>query len=276
MALLAGCQSQAQKEIYFEKGVALGVNKNHSLEEASGIVESVRNPGYLWAHNDSGNPPELFLLDGKTAKTKKVYRFAGISNRDWEDITLGIEDGVPYLYVGDIGDNLARYEFKYIYRTAEPALSDSTSITRFDTLRVKLEGGMRDTEALLLDPVSRSLFLVSKREHSVMLFEIRYPFAGDTLIAKNVGHLPVRNITAGAISPDGTEVLLKNYEHIYYWKKQGQQTIPDLLKSDPIKLAYEREPQGESIAWARDGSGFYTLGENAKGERSRLFFYKRK
>ena len=32
------------------------------------------------------------------------------------------------------------------------------------------------------------------------------------------------------------EVLLKNYEHIYYWKKSGDETIVDLLKKPDIEL----------------------------------------
>jgi hypothetical protein len=30
-----------------------------TISEASGIADSKRNPGYLWVHEDSGNPPQL-------------------------------------------------------------------------------------------------------------------------------------------------------------------------------------------------------------------------
>jgi hypothetical protein len=69
---------------------------------------------------------------------------------------------------------------------------------------------------------------------------------------------------------------LKNYDQIYYWKKQGTESLVELLQTPAIELYYDREPQGESIAWAEDGSGFYTLGENAKGQKAKLYFYKRR
>ena len=217
------------------------------------------------------------MLD-ENAVTKKIYTLSKIENIDWEDIALGPgpEENTYYLYVGDIGDNLIRRAVKYIYRTREPLLDGSEEITDFDTMMVKLSDEVRDTETLLSDPISKNLYLVSKREHDVGLYEITYPFTADTLIAVRVHSLPLKNINGGSISPPGNEVLLRNYEHIYYWKKTGNESIIDLLKKPAIELRYDPEPHGESIAWARDGSGFFTLGENAKGERARLFFYKRK
>ena len=42
----------------------LGVIENvGQIQEASGIVASYRNKGYLWTHNDSGDRNRIFLLD---------------------------------------------------------------------------------------------------------------------------------------------------------------------------------------------------------------------
>lgn len=200
----------------------------------------------------------------------------GIDNRDWEDILLVNDSLHNYLFIGDIGDNLARYDNKYIYRVPEPSLNDSSLITRFDTLRIKLEGEIRDTEAMLFDPLTKSLFLVSKREKSVMLFEITYPYSENPITARQVATLPITRVTSGSVSTNGKEVLLKNYEHIYYWRRDNDEPLAQLLQQKPTKLAYTPELQGEAITWARDGSGFYTLSENGRGERAPLYFYKRK
>ncbi len=274
---IAGCLAPYESTSPFEQGRSLGTNKNHKLEEPSGLVASITNPGLLWTHNDGGNPAQLFLLD-TMARTKKVFTLANIKNRDWEDITLGpcADQNTPCIFIGDIGDNLAQYPLKYIYSFKEPSLNDPEQIEVFDTLVVKLSDGARDTEAMMIDPVSRNLYLVSKREKEVMLYEVASPFLADTLIAKKVLTFSLHEIVAGNISPDGKEVLLKNYRKIYYWKKKGNESLVELLKSAPVHLAYEPEPQGESIAWASDGSGYYTLSENAKGERGKLYFYKRK
>lgn len=272
---LSSCVSQPVGP-HFLAGVQTGINKNHDLEEVSGIAESLAVPGHLWAINDSGNPAEIFLLNESGARTVKKFKLHGIDNRDWEDIVLVKDSLHNYLYIGDIGDNMARYEFKYIYRVQEPALNDSSVITQFDTLQVKLEGENRDTEALLFDPLTRNLYLVSKREQSVILFEITYPYSGSPIVAHPVATLPVSRITAGSISTDGKEILLKNYEHIYYWRREDDEPLAQLLQQKPTKLAYTPELQGEAITWAHDGSGFYTLSENGRGERAPLYFYKRK
>ncbi len=276
--LTAQCQPAPQNEQLFYKGVSRGTNKNGRLEEASGLVASAFNPGLAWSLNDSGNPAEIFLLDLATAKTIKTFSLKNRENRDWEDIAAGPgpEENVNYLYIGDIGDNLGRWPVKYIYRIREPSIADPEEIADVFTMTIKMEDSPRDTEALMCDPISKNLYLVSKREHHALLYEIAFPFRGDTLVAKKILQLPIKDITAGDISIDGKEVLLKDYKHIYYWKKKGDESIPELLKTSYSELAYDSELQGEGIAWARDGSGFFTLGENARGERAKLYFYKRK
>ena len=121
LGLLATCSPKASDEELFLVGRSLGVNRNERLEEASGLAASIRYPGFFWTHNDSGHPAELFLLDS-AAQTRRVFTLSKIKNRDFEDIALGPGpvEGVGYIYLGDIGDNLERHPFKYIYRFQEP------------------------------------------------------------------------------------------------------------------------------------------------------------
>lgn len=276
LMLVGACKSRKQIDGPFAEGVAQGVNTNKDLEEASGLVASRRYPGMLWTHNDSGHPPELFLLD-TLGVTRRTFRIIGAENRDWEDITLGPgRDSINYIYVADIGDNNAKHKIKFIYCVEEPSAHQEGELTVVDTLLVRLADKKRDTETLMVDPISHNLYLVSKREDNVSLYEVKFPFAADTLLAEPVLTLPIRGVVAGDISPDGREILLKTYDNIYYWRRLAGQSVADALQAPAIELAYIPEPQGESIAWAVDGSGFYTLGENAKGERSKLFFYARK
>ena len=109
------------------------------------------------------------------------------------------------------------------------------------------------------------------------MYQIPFQFnSGDTVVAEREIILPLTRIVAADVSAEGTEVLIKNYDYIYYWKRTDNQSISELLQTNPIELSYNREPQGESIAWQRDGAGFYTLSEEAKNYRGRLLFYKRK
>lgn len=248
------------------------------LEEASGLVASVAHPGYFWTHNDSGNGADLFLIDSK-AQIAATMPLGKVKNRDWEDIAIGSgpQPDKTYLYVGDIGDNRAQYPYKIIYRFEEPAAIENKRIEKFDTLFIQLPDGTRDAETLMIDPVSSDMFMVSKREDSVRLYQFSNTWkSGDTLTAELKIKMPYKLTVAGDISADGSEVLLKNYDHVYYWKRSGTEPIAELLKQTPVELKYKPEKQGEAIAWSRDGSGYYTLSESSTHERARLLFYKRK
>jgi len=270
----SGCNTSVIENGPFASGRVLGVNKSHALEETSGLASSTRYPGMLWAHNDSGNPAELFLLDS-SAQTVASFRLSNSRNRDWEDIAIAPgPDSTDWLFVGDIGDNSNKHKYLYIYCLKEPDLNGSGEAIVSDTVIISLADKPRDAEALLADPVSRNLYIVTKREKEVHVYEVPYPFA-DTVVAASALRLPIRYITAGDISRDGSEILLKSYTAIYYWKRAPGESVLDALRAAPQELTYAHEPQGEALSWAVDGSGFYTLSENAKGERGRLLFHAR-
>ncbi len=248
------------------------------LKEASGLVASIANPGMLWVHNDSGNPAEIFLID-TLAQIKMVCRLANVKNRDWEDIAIGTgpDSTKHYIYVADIGDNDAKYPVKILYRFEEPVLSaESITITSFDTLYLKLDDGTRDMEAIMIDPLKHGMYLLSKREDSVHFYKVNYPYQGDTLNARFRVKLPFHDINAAEISPDGTEVVIKDYDNIYYWHRPDGGKVSHLLQTPPVVLPYQPEKQGEAITFARDRSGYYTLSESHDGKRAQLMFYKRK
>lgn len=275
--ILLSCSKEEKKSTLFEPQQNLG-KVSKKLEEASGLIASIENPGYLWTLNDGRNPAEIYLIDEK-AEIVMTCKLKNIVNRDWEDITIGPgpEEGVNYLYVADIGDNDAVYPFKILYRIKEPKRSEKKiELTQIDTLVIKLPDGKRDSESIMVDPITNYFYIISKREKEVRLYEIRFPFESDTLQAVSLSKLPLTSIVAANISPDGSEVLLKNYTDVYYWKRGENQPILSLLLSDPIKLNYTPEHQGEAIAWKRDGSGFYTLSESSLMTEANLYFYKRK
>lgn len=273
---LMACSAGHHSELFLP-----GTNQgtiDKKLEEASGLVASANHPGYFWTHNDSGNGADLFLIDSQ-AKIAARISLENVRNRDWEDITLGPgpEPNKSYLYVGDIGDNDARYPFKMIYRLEEPTEIEDERIHKFDTLFLQLPDGTRDTEALMIDPVFSDMFLCSKREDSIRLYQFSTTWkSGDTLIADLKIKIPYFNTVAADISADGAEILLKTYNHVFYWKRAAGESVPETLKSNPVQLNYKPEEHGEAITWTRDGSGYYTLSESNGHKRAQLLFYKRK
>lgn len=249
-----------------------------TLEEASGLVASRANPGYLWTHNDSGDVARIFLID-QEGNIRFTCTLMGATHRDWEDIAIGPGPDTlkTYLFIADTGDNRQQYPYKYIYYLEEPVLQGKVAdtIRTWQRMTIRLDDGIRDCETLLADPVTKSLFLVSKREDSVRVYEIRSPFKADTLTANRQLTLPYHNITAGDLSPDGREVLLRSYTAVYYWPRPAGSSLADALRMPATSLLYEPEPQGEAIAFRLDGTGYFTLSESPQGNRAHLLFYKR-
>jgi hypothetical protein len=263
----------------FETGKKLAEATDKQLWEASGLASSANNPGMLWTLNDSGNGAEVFLID-EELNIRLTCRLKGMVNRDWEDIALGPgpEAGKNYLYIAEIGDNMAIFQYKHIYRFEEPTASKQTLLTieKFDAITFQLPDRKKDMEALMINPLTKNLYVVSKREEPVYLYELKYPhLTTDTLTATRLISLPLTQIVAADFSPSGQELLMKNYENVYYWNI-GTSNLLDALKENPLMVQYEQEPQGESITFSRDGSGFYTISEHVKGKKSYLYFYPRK
>lgn len=285
--VLADCEKKTLQNPTDAFGTAqrLGKMSDRALSEASGLAASPGNPGHLWTVNDSGNDASILLVD-TSLHVQMICILAGIENRDWEDIVAGPgpDSSKHYLYVGEIGDNRAKHAYSYIYRFEEPVLSRSATtghvapalaITDFDTITFRLPDRPKDMEALFMDRKNRDLYLVSKREEPVYLYRIAYPYSThDTLTAKKVMALPLTTITAADLSPDGREIVMKNYEHIYYWQSTTPTSVVNLLAQPPFEIPYEEEPQGEAMTWALDGSGFYTLSEHPLGSRVHLYLYK--
>lgn len=287
-------QYTADKDVFFAGPQPMGELNTGLITEASGMVVSSKNDNAIWVHNDSGNAPVLFLIDQK-ANVLKSFVLEGIENRDWEDIALGPgpEAGKSYLYLGDIGDNLGIRDQKIIYRFPEPEYAAGTAITS-DTVKIISSihfiypDGKHDAEVLMIDPLTQDLFIISKNLERPAIYKL----AADSIASANKQNPAVLEhcgdveftednmfglITGGDIGSDGTEVLIKTYSKVYYWKKEDpESSICELLRSTPDSLTYEPEPQGEAIAFGQSKDGYYTLSEKRFGSIPILYFYPRK
>ena len=260
-----------------------GIIESDAIIEASGIAASRKNPGVFWTHNDSGDKSRIFAFDSTGGHIATFY-LAGVQNRDWEDICIGPGEieGEQYIYIGNIGDNSARYFPKYIYRIIEPTLTfgetpTDTVIYNVDRLAFGYENGKRNAETLMIDPETLDFYIVSK-EQNTKVYQLAYPYpftsspSSSIDTAKVVGELPFKTAVAGDISPDGNEILIKRKGIIYYWKRDENETIIDVLQKLPTTVPYFKEPQGEAVCWASDLSGYYTISE---GSHPHLYFYPR-
>lgn len=272
-----------QGNLPFTNGVAKGTITHTEINEASGLVTSMGNPGFLWTHNDSGDAARIFLIDG-SARLNATYYLEGVVARDWEDIGTMERSGRNYLLVGDIGDNGGHYPYVQLHVVEEPVvasgrdvLTDTIPKEYINTFVLKYEDGPRDAESLFFDPIGNWLYVISKRELRAGIYRTFLPETPtDTLTLKRAGTLPHTFITAADISRDGTEVLMKNLLEVFYWRRRPGESIPQMLKRPATRLPYQPEPQGEAIAFSPDGQGYYTLSEAALGLKAILYFYPRR
>jgi hypothetical protein len=257
------------------------------MDETSGLAASAINPGIYYAHNDSGDTSRFFAItmDGKLKNTvyytgDKILRRRGVV--DCEDIAVGPGPvkGKSYVYMGDIGDNNAKRKFITVYRMEERKNwgTDSIAQTASVPLYLKYPDGAKDAEAMMIDPVEKLLYIITKRGDSVGVYTTPLKYkANDTLSLTFRGKLffkglkPFKWITAADVSADGKQILVKNYEKVYYWQRNATESIWQTLKRAPQELPYKQEKQGEAIAFTPDGKGYYTTSE---GVYAPIYYYK--
>lgn len=276
---IASCTSKVDHlgDKYFEKDpVAVNVHPM-TLIESSGIADSKANPGHLWVEQDSGNPPFLYLLKHDGTVVKSI--FIGWSwNWDWEDLALsgGPEAGKNYLYIADIGDNVYDREDYAIFRFEEPKASADTVFV-VDRIAYNYPDGRHNSEAMLVDPDTHDIYIITKTDDRSKIFQLKYPYKPNVLnTVQEVGELPYNYAVSAAISAAGDEIVIKTYDYIFYYQRKKDESILKALQNKPITLPYVHEPQGEAITFAVDNSGFFTLSEKSLATSVKLYFYKRK
>ncbi|HRO48089.1 hypothetical protein [Agriterribacter sp.] len=254
--------------------------------ETSGLAASSVNKGLLYIHNDSGDISRFFLIsEGGTLKAVYTFKANPLAKHgvtDCEDMAAGTgPKGKRYVYIGDIGDNNAKRKYITIYRVREPKLKPSAGVfagtTGADPLYLKYPDGARDAETLMIDPVEKLFYIISKREDSVSVYTTPLFFKrGDTvtLVKKATLFFEGSNsgkwICGGDISGDGSRVLVKNYLKVYYWKRKGKEPVWQLLMTPPREMPYKTEQQGEAIGFATNGKGYYTISEGIHPE---VYYY---
>jgi len=266
----------------FDSGHIVGQIENQLLDEVSGIASSYSSPKSLWMEEDSGNPNVISLLSGE-GKFLGDVSIEHVANRDWEDMSIsnGPIGGVHYIYLADIGDNNKTNETKYVYRFAESTFNLSStpfhnSLGSFDIISFSFPDGIKNSEAIMIDPLSKDFFVISKESDKAVIYAARYPQSITTSFTlEKVGTLPISKVTAADISQDGTEILIKNYTQVFYWKRSPGQSISSTLRQTPFAIPYQVEPKGESICFASDDVGFYTTSEKVDSNTPAIYYYKR-
>lgn len=250
-----------------------GTSYKDVLKEVSGLACSRQTPGFLWAHGDenTGDNRKIVAIQPSGTLAMTVKLTTPNTNRDdWEDICTGVYDNTNYVFVGAIGDNDLQFNDQYyIYYFEEPAITSGTITVTVNTIRYGYpDNQAHNTETLMYDNVEQMFYIADKVDGLCHLYQL--PFRTDygsdiqrlteVCALGNGGKFKLAN--GGDISPDGRCMAIKSEKHVLLWERQGSESLSVTAQRLPVQvMAYEKEEQGESLAWFND-SIFYTTSDS--------------
>ena len=267
-------QVRAQS-IEFADGVEAGQITKNDLAEVSGLTASRSNPGVLWVHNDQSR--DSVYAVSTNGQILATYRL-GEDVNDFEDIAMGPgpEPELQYLYCGDIGDNSATRSSIRVYRAAEPAVYAyfaanpiSENFPLVERVTLTYPDGSYNAEALMIDPLTGDLYLATKQRNITRLYRAARSQLQDkaTVVLTFAGQLDFDEVSAGDISPDGREILLRQENFARLWRRPPGQDVAEALAGEAVEvpvIGMPTEPNGEGVAFHAGGLGYYTVSEGAK------------
>lgn len=246
------------------------------LLELSGLVTT--DSGYLVINdsNDRGAAMRIFYLDKKCNLSKSVGYPGGA--RDPEDVAVA-PDGT--VWVADIGDNLNSSTRRATVALWKLAPESSSPVI----YRLTYPDGPHDAEALLLDGDGSPIIVTKELTGPGKVYVptgalqpntkdgVKLRLAGEvkaerTGTPNKLALIGQNAFTGGAISPDGKKVALRTYADAYEWDVPDGDVVKAITntKTKPRITPMPEEPQGEAIAFTRDGKSYVTVSDNTSGE----------
>jgi hypothetical protein len=251
--------------------------------ELSGLVTSAT--GYV-AINDSNDDPariRIFFFDRGCGLTRTVgYPSPGA--RDPEDLAVAA-DGT--LWVADIGDNFTNTADNRRRTVALWKLPPGAGTPVVH--RLAYPDGPHDAEALLLDGAGTPVIVTKEPSGVAGIYIPAGPLQPDTTTGvpltragtftpgrtatpNFLGSLGEAMVTGGATAPDGRRIALRTYADAYEWDVPDGDVVKAITTGTPRITALSGEPQGESIAYTRDGKSLLTVSD--QGGPARLLRYQ--
>ncbi|WP_306215685.1 NHL repeat-containing protein [Actinoplanes sp. RD1] len=240
--------------------------KDDRLDELSGLAATP--DGYVAVNDGSDHPSHrrIFFLDSRCA-VQRTVKFPD-EPTDTEDLAVA-PDGT--VWIGDIGDNGSARKSIGLWKLAPGALKPVSC-------KLSYPNGAHNAETLVLDGDGTPIVITKE------------PFAGDLYVpdgelctgkstplrAAGSVRVPVTTtpnpydlaghlvLTGGTNSPDGTKVALRTYADAFEFPVVDGDVIGALTSGSPASVALPDEPQGEAVAYARDGSSLLTASEGTK------------
>jgi len=250
----------------------------NNLEEVSAI-EVTSDPNKIWALQDSGNDPELYVLDKKGTITNTL-KVTNVQNNDWEALASDTDGN---LYIGDFGNNNNKRRDLMIHKINASDL-DSKQASVSQTISFfypeqkefppKKSNRIYDAEAFFYHKDNFYIFSKnrsSKFDGTTMMYKV--PNIAGTHAAQLIGTFKACNIykkcaiTAADISPDGKTVSLLTATRIYLFQDF---TEDNFLAGKSTEIDLSHFTQKEGICFASN-STIYIADEKEKKTGGKLY-----
>jgi hypothetical protein len=267
--------------------VAHGTLHEPPLSEISGLAASVEAPGVFWVHNDSGDQARVYALSLQ-AEWLATFRLPTVAKpKDAEDIALVRVGDRSTIYLGDIGDNQrGRMSGVRLHRFDEPRLVRSGSMpprnreqstSPVATATLRYPDGPQDAEALLIDPRTEAIVIVTKaflgspRVYFQETFadQARLTLAGE--MTADVTGVSLRMVTAADVSASGAYVGVRTYGEAFLFRRAPGQSLAAALLGPACPVPVADERQGEALALLERAGGPPAFATMSEGKVSALW-----
>lgn len=258
----------------------LGQIASPRLTEISGVAASRQNPGVLWVHNDAGSPRVLYAVDESGALLAAFDVEVGTG--DWEDIAVGTDDsGEHVLFIASVGNNNFDRETLAVLVVPEPEVpltGAPDGRLPFHQMQVQYPSGTFDCEAMMWDPQTGDLLLVTKdADADAVVFHAAAPHDEDEVLLQPLRTLDFRSdplsggaVTSAAISPLGDRIAIRTYTStVYVWRRDAGLPLINAFDTAPCPVEVTSETQAESIAFSLDGEALISVPEGANAPINR-------
>jgi len=252
------------------------------IREMSGIAKSKRYDDVYWVHNDSGDMPRVFAIDGEgkviypgwmnvygelAVEGKQEWQGHSIkiaANIDWEDIATDNE----FIYIAEMGNNgNARRDLGvYVIPELNPRVVGETRALKYLPIRFPDQDnfpGERwhyDCESLFV--FQDKLYFISKHrkpgeiagyEKGAVLYRLDTQHTDKfNVLTRIEAHEAITLATAADLSPDGTRLAVLSYQQLWIFDKPSRGDHFFSSTSHKLDLDYSVMGLSEAITWADD------------------------
>ncbi|GDX79823.1 hypothetical protein LBMAG42_16340 [Deltaproteobacteria bacterium] len=246
--------------------VQTGLVEDVELNEISGVIPSLLNPGALWVVEDHGNEAAVYALD-ELGVLLATVTIEGVENEDMEDLDLVPCGEATCIVVADVGNNGKDRDDLALVVFEEPKLDGVTLSFSVVADRYRFTfPGVEDSESLTHTNDGRFVIATKRTDKTTGVYTI--PAFTDDAVASLIGELVTADeddegagglVTSASMWPDQSRLLLRTYQYAREW------TLPDGVDTIGTATYTDIEapvmPHVEAVGYDTVRLGYWTIPE---------------